>query len=187
MKSSNFRLLIIGLSAACFVGAAVVYSTFLIPAYNEVVVLRGKKEAAAAELKDTQAAIDAITELSKRYESLSVLKDRFSLILPQGEDLPVVINQLYSMAQKNAIQIESISLQRIVPTKTSIERTVRKQNSTLRITMRLAGDYYSAKNFFNGMQNNVRMMDINSIRVTGGAGQSKDGLKYQVEFDIYYQ
>lgn len=172
----------------CFIGAAVIYSEFLTPAYDQITVLRGKKQAAEQELAATKAAIASIEELLKQYQSLTDLKDRFSLILPTAENSATVINQLYTMAQAHSIKIESMSLQRIPPPKPVLEKTsVRQDNSTLRISMRLAGDYFNAKDFFENMQRNVRMMDIGSIKVSGGAGQNKDGLRYQVVFDVYYQ
>ena len=186
MKASNYRFLIIAASMTFIVGTIFVYSEFIRGAYTDIQVLRAKRDGALKKLAETREAISSIQQLTQRYESLAQLKDNFSLMLPEEDDIPTAINQLETLAAQETVTIASLTVEYVHPKKDPLRTSILRPFHTVRIDMRLVGSYDNVKEFLKAVQTNTRIMDVVSFKINGN-GASKDTLEYSVVVQTYYQ
>lgn len=185
MKPSTYRLLSILGSVFLLIGAVVIYSNFIRPAYDEIQNLRDKKKTSINFLQEQKEAIDAVNRLLNEYQSLAQIQENISMVLPNEENIPSIINQFQGLAKINNIDIESLSLQ-YPPLKSSTDLLI-KPLGTVRATMRLNGDYRSLRPFLENLETNIRLTDVYSLNIEGGGIPGKNKLIYNLVLDTYYQ
>ncbi len=185
MKSSTYRLLSILGSSLLLIAAVIVYSNLVHPAYNEVQRLRDQRAANLNLLQEQSEAINVVQRLLSEYQSLAQIQENISTILPNKEEVPSVINQLQGLATVNNLNIESLSLQ-YPPLTTSADPLI-KSLGTLRVTIRLNGDYKNLSPFLGDLETNIRLMDVYSLGIEGGGVPGKNKLIYNLVLDTYYQ
>ena len=168
------------------IAAVVVYSRLVSPSYNDVQLLRDKKEATQKLLQEQKGAIDEATRVLNEYQGLTQIQDNISMVLPSKEEVPSIINQLQGLARINNLDIESLSLQ-YPPLKTVPADSLVQPLGTVRVTMRLSGDYRNLRPYLEDVETNIRLIDVYSINVEGGGIPGKTGLVYSIVLDTYYQ
>lgn len=186
MKSSTYRILSILGSVVLFASTVFVYSNFIKQAYEEVRILQDRKHSFENSLNEKQQSMITVKALSEKYKSLTDLRNDLSMILPMKEKTPEIINQFQNIAEASRVVIESLSLQ-YLPMKPAPAGNVEKPLGTIRTTARISGPYDNFKSFIESVQNNVRIMDINSIKVEGGGVSGRNAFIYNLVVDVYYQ
>lgn len=186
MKPSTYRILSILGSVVLFSAAIFAYTSFIQPAYREIRTLQDKRQSSEDLLKRQENAMVAVKQLSDKYQSLTDLRDVLSMSLPLGERIPEIINQFQGIAQADKIIIESLSLQYLPMVSAPADSGV-ESLGTIKIMARVSGPYKSINSFLDALQNNVRIMDINSIKVERGVARGNDMLTYNLTVDTYYQ
>lgn len=159
------------------------YATYLRPAYDEVSALRGTLIAKQNLFEEKKQAVDKVESLIKQYQGAGRLQDVVSMSLPQSEEVSSVFNQLQAIAGTNGLSVQVFNVQPL-STKPS-EKSLVKPLGTLRLSLRLAGNYNAFKEFVRGLETNIRAMDVVSIKVES-AGKG-DFFMYTVVADTYYQ
>ncbi|MBI1839157.1 MAG: type 4a pilus biogenesis protein PilO, partial [Candidatus Colwellbacteria bacterium] len=149
------------------VAAVVSYSNFVKPVYVEIQTFRDKNEAGKTLLENQKQSIEAVNKLLSQYKSLSQIQDNVSLVLPNEEQVPEIINQLQGIAKINNLKIESLSLQ-YPPLKPALQGSLIKPLGSVRVTMRLTGEYNNIKSYLEDLQTNIRIIDVNSLSIEGG-------------------
>lgn len=187
MKPSSYRLLTIVSSMVFVIGTIFVYTAFIRGTYEEIQVLRAKRDGAKETLAETEHAIESIKALAQKYESLTDLKDNFSLMLPGDKDLPTAINQLESLAIQKNVSIGSLVVSEI-PSRTLLAKrtatAIRPVRAVL-VDIKLTGTYDDMKDFLEAIQTNVRLMDVVSVKINGGG--VKTDLDHSIVVQTYYQ
>ncbi len=186
MKSSTYRLLSILGSLAFLVGAVIVYTNLVQPAYSEVQDLRSKKTALQDTIAQDEQAVSTVNNLLGQYQSLSQLRDSLSNILPTEERVPEAVYQLQGIAAARQIEIQSLSLQ-YLPIQAVQPGSLTKPLGTLSVTIRLSGTYPNFKLFLGDLETNIRLMDVSSIKIEGGNIPGATKLTYTVVVNAYYQ
>lgn len=186
MKPSTYRLLSIIGSVFLLIAAVVVYSKLVNPAYDEIQQLRDKREANIKLLQEQNDAILEVKRLLNEYQSLTQIQENISLALPNEEEVPSIINQLQGLAKINSLDIESLSLQ-YPPLKSSAVDSLTEPLGTIRVTMRLSGDYRNLRPYLENLETNIRLIDVYSLNIEGGAIPGKTKLIYNLVLDTYYQ
>ncbi len=168
------------------IAAVVVYSRLVSPAYDTIQQLRDKKEANLKLLQEQNDAIDEVKRILSEYQSLTQIQENISLALPNKEGVPSIINQLQGLAKINSLDIESLSLQ-YPPLKPSAADSLMEPLGTVRVTMRLNGDYSNLRPYLENLETNIRLIDVYSLNVESGAIPGKTKLIYNLVLDTYYQ
>jgi len=168
------------------IAAVVVYSKLVSPAYYEIQQLRDKRVSSLKFLQEQNDAIDEVKRILNEYQSLTQIQENISLALPNRESVPSIINQLQELAKINDLNIESLSLQ-YPPFKSSAADSLIKPLGTVRVTMRLNGDYGSLQPYLVDLETNIRIIDVYSLNIEGGAIPGKTKLIYNLVLDTYYQ
>ncbi len=159
------------------------YAAYLKPAYEDVSKLRGTLIAKQDLFEEKKQAVGKVEGLIKQYQGADRLQDVVSMSLPASEEVSSVFNQLQAIAGSNGLTVQVFNVQPL-STKPSGASLV-KPLGTLRLSLRLAGNYAAFKEFVKGLETNVRAMDIVSVKVeSSGKG---DYFAYTVVADTYYQ
>ncbi len=185
MKPAAQRLIGILSSLMLIVGSLFVYSSLLIPKYNDIQNLKGERKALTGLLDEEQTAVDAVQRLIGQYKSVADLRGVLSVILPEKEEVASIINQFQGIASSNGILMNSLSIRPLAIQPTELEKSVRPVGA-LRVSMDLMGDYESLKEYLKALETNFRIMDVQSIQVEN-AGFTPGPYEYQIEVDVYHQ
>lgn len=186
MKSSAKRAFSLLVSAAFIIGAFAVYGMLIKPAYDEATLLRGTMLSKQAVFEKKQQAVQKVEGLIKQYQGSGELQDVISLSLPHGEEISSVFNQLQAIAAANGMAIQVFNVQ-VLPIKPAREGSLTRPLGTLRLSLRLAGGYESFKNFIRGLETNIRVMDVVTMKIESAAASRQDVFAYTVVADAYYQ
>lgn len=186
MKSSAKRALSLLISIAFFVAALVIYALLVRPAYSDIVKLRGAWTSKQKTFSDQEIVISKVNDLMKRYQGAANLQKIVPLSLPASENLSSVFAQLYYLARLSNAGIEVFGVQplAIKPVK---EKSLIKGLGTLRINLRLVGSYESLKAFLRGVETNLRVMDLNSLKVEAMVAAAPGLFVSNVVINTYYQ
>ena len=185
IKASTQRLIVIMGSFALLIGTIYTGLSLVYPSFNVIRELRAERQNKANLINTQNDAEKKIGDLTKQYEGLSTTQDAFSLMLPIKPDIAVLMNQLQGIAKNNSLRLRSTSLQ-YLPIRQE-ERMVARGLGVLRINMALSGNYNDLKKLISELETNVRIIDVNYLRVEGGAIPRRDSLSYNLTIDAYYQ
>ncbi|MSR73818.1 MAG: hypothetical protein EXS60_02080 [Candidatus Pacebacteria bacterium] len=183
VRPSGKRAISLFFGAGLLVASLTVYAAYLRPAYDKVSMLRGTLIAKQNLFEEKKQAVDKVEQLIKQYQGAGKLQDVISMSLPTDEEVSSVFNQLQAIAGTNGLTVQVFNVQPL-STKPSTQSLV-KPLGTLRLSLRLAGNYNAFKEFIKGLETNIRAMDIVSIKVES-AGKG-DFFMYTVVADTYYQ
>jgi len=113
--------------------------------------------------------------------------------LPSSQDVPNLITQLEGLAFENGLILEEIGLATIEETgaekaqKARLEEKAKKNYQVLSASLKLIGSYSSFKNFLKAVEDNIRLIDINSVNFKV---ETKEGIQLfesEVNLNTYYQ
>jgi len=190
MRTSAKRLLLILGSFGLLMTTLYLYINLLLPSYNGangVQELRGERESKKAIVENEAKAEAVIGSLIETYKSkgLSKISDTFSLILPAKPDIPTLLNQLDGISRIDNMTIDSTAFN-FLALKAS-KGTLIKPIGTVQMTLALHGKYQDLRAFVNDLETNIRLIDINSLKIDGGGVPNKDIFNYNLEAYAYYQ
>ncbi len=187
MKASTKRLLALMGSATLILLALIIYVVLIKPEYDNIQTLRGKLKS-RSDFYDTQAqAVDYVNNLyAKNKVDIEQTEKDLILALPSQEDVANVIFQIQRISALNNISINSVNLDR-VPAQQKSENTLIKNYGILRISMSLVGSYESFKELLKFLENNIRIINLGTLRVYQANELDKGIFNYELVVDTYYQ
>ena len=187
MKTSTKRLLILLSSAALILGAVIVYIVLLDPAYMRIQELRGELRSSNDLYNAQSEAIDYANNLyGKNQTSIAQIQSDLALALPDKEEVADVIYQIQSISALNNIAVDSINLDDLPVEQKSISSLV-KNYGVLRISAKLVGAYEPFKELLKFLENNIRIMDVRTLRIYQANDLAQGVFNYELVVDTYYQ
>lgn len=184
MRGSTKRALSILIAAIMFVAAFSVYVYFIKPSYSEISKKRGQLYTKQNQLKDYKTVVGQIQKLLAAYKDLSDAQKSVSQMIPKEPMAPEAINQISGLAVLSGLNLQSLTIK---------ELSVSQGNSplikgwgVLRMNVRLGGTYESMKAFLNNVESNIRIFNVNSIKLDK-AGITPNVFSYNFEIDSFYQ
>lgn len=187
MKSSTKRALSLLLATALFIAALAVYAVLIRPEYDIVQGLRGTLEAKSKILAETQNTIAAADNLKLEYQKDEKIIDSLSLALPEDEAISSLLAQLNALSRGSGLAIQSLGVI-YLPIKPVAEKSsLVKGLGTLRLSLKLSGSYASFKEFSQGLENNLRIMDSQTVKIEHVAKPEQNLFNYEMNIDTYYQ
>jgi Tfp pilus assembly protein PilO len=197
MSASTKRFYSLIGSIALLVGAVIIYSSMLLPLFNNVQNLRGEVSGNQSLLQQLTAINQNVNKLQSQYQNMGQLQQTISSILPPQDDVPTIINQIQGLASANNIQLSSISFQ-YLPINYPPAGSLIKGVGTVAINLQCSGTYQSLINFLNSLSNNIQIFDLSSLSVSAAAGTQPGTtatkgqtaapvLSYSLTINTYYQ
>lgn len=173
-------------SIGLLIGAVVVYSNLVVPTYSDIQVLKDKQLADENLLSDQKDAINAVNKLLGEYQSLADIQSSIAMVLPSREEVPSIVQQIQGIAGLNNMAITGLLLQ-YPPIKATPKDSLVKPVNIVRITVKFTGEYRSLRAYLEGLETNIRLMDVSSLSIEAGAVKTKTALNYSLVLDAYYQ
>jgi len=176
---------------AFLIGAFVMYSSFLRPAYAGVNQLRGKLDATTQLFQQQNTIISGIQDTLSKYQGRADLQETVSLALPNRDDVGFLIYQTVSIVKDANLNLTAISFNSAGASRADQEGNDNGTPSIARVivNLELNGSYDALKEFLKKLETNIRLMDISSIDIKPifEKGVFQNAYSYTVSFTSYYQ
>jgi len=187
MKASTKRLLVLLGSATLIFGALIMYVVLLKPEYAAIQELRGELRS-SKDLNTAQSeAIDYANNLyGKNQTDINQIQNDLSLALPDKQEVASVVYQIQAISALNNIAIDSINLDNL-PIQLKSTSSLVKNYGILRVSAKLIGTYDAFKELLRFLENNIRLMDVKTLRIYQANDLEKGVFNYELVVDTYYQ
>ena len=187
MKAATKRAFSLLLSAVLLVAALVIYSTLIRPEYAVLQELRGVVEAKLKLLEETKNVSFGIENLKLEYKKDEKVIESLSLALPEDEAVSSLLAQFNAISQGNGLAIQSVGLAYLPVKSSATANSFAKGTGTLRVNVKLLGPYASFNKFLQDLENNIRIIDVVSLKLSQEGKGTQDLMNYEFVVDTYYQ
>ena len=183
MKSSTKRILNILLAMVLLAAAVFVYTYMIKPIYAEISGLRDKSATLNQTLNNYEGLNAKFQEIFAQYQNLGDLEKQLSMIFPSKLDAAYAASQISGITQKNKLDLMSLSTRQLAirPGTNSV-----KGIGTLRMEIKLAGEYADFQNFIKDMESNIMISELVSLRIEKQK-VGKSSILYTLTTDAFYQ
>ena len=176
----NKQFLIVGIMIAVIVLGF--YLGYL--QYQQVSLQSKKVKTASDNHKAAEAELASLKDLNEKMKTMSVEINKAQQVLPQGLSIPDLLANLEAIAVYSGITFDSVSFDSSGEIASGIgavdqEVAVPAGVKTLPFTVAVAGDYTGLKKYLDGIEKNLRLIDVDSIVVGEG------GI-YTISMQAYY-
>lgn len=190
MKGSNKQVVSLLFSILVFVGALFVYTTFVVPEYERVNLMRGEAQAKQQTLDEQRVILDKVSSLLTRYQSIPKLGEVVSVALPAGEDVAGAFQQIYTIAAASGVSIQQFSVNTGIGLGGASDKEggqAVRSIGTAQINLYLSGTYENFKSFVEAVERNMRIMDVVNIKVQPASRTSTNIFLFNLTINTYYQ
>ncbi len=158
--------------------AGIIFWTFLLPTYDNVMDQRNALTERATLLNDRQAIINKINDMAKEYATRATDITRFTSIIPAKKSAPELVSSIQALATQNGLQLTTITLS---GNSNPEANTYQRQP----VDLGLSGSYLAFKSFLMALERNIRLIDIVSIDASPTAENSPI-IGFQIKGNAYY-
>lgn len=188
MSASTKRALSLLLSSAFLVGALIIYAVFIRPEYETIFRLRGELVSKTNLLQKQQQVMTQVQNLIIQSKGAEKLSESLLLALPAEPDVASVLSQINALSQLSGLAVQSIGLSHLSIKSLSGKPSFAQGLGTLRLDLRLIGNYGGLKKFLQALETNIRLMDIKALRLEAASkSPTEDLFNYLLTVDTYYQ
>lgn len=188
MKGSGTQLFSLLISIAVFIAAVFVYSTFVVPEYEQVNLLRAEVAAKQQTLDEQRTIVEKVSALLTRYQSIPKLGEVISVALPADEDVASAFQQIYAIAAASGISIQQFSANTGLSLGTNDPDNVAvRAVGTAQLNLYLVGSYENFKAFLETLERNMRIMDVVNLRIQSAGRSAPNSLLFNLTINTYYQ
>ena len=184
MRSATKRLISVLVSLGFLIGAIIVFSSLVLPAYRDVQQLRGEKKSLETVVEEEEQLITTANRLLTEYQSAANLQNSLSLVLPREEALPGMINQIQGIAKSTGVTIEGMNVENL-PLEHSRTSSIVEPVGSFKVTIRVKGDYTALRSYIQSLETNVRIIDVDSFALSSGGAAGP--LTVDLVLRTYYQ
>src|SRR3989344_9643477 len=146
MKPATKRLISVLISLAFLVGAIILFTSLVLPAYRAIQELRGEKSALAAAVGEEEQLVKTAGRLLNEYQNAGDIRDTLSLALPTEEATSGIINQVQGIAKITGVAVDGINVE-AAPLEFQGTDSVVEPVGILKVTARLRGNYEGLRSY----------------------------------------
>jgi len=151
--------------AVCFF-LTLVLGIFLVwPEYQELKGLKSKITEKEGELQTLKEHFLELDDLSKNLKQYEVELSKIDSALPDGFDLPSLLNYLQEAASGTGLILKSFSPVSSTPFKGKIKE--------FRLSLGFSGSYSAFKNFLSSLEKSARLIEVENISFSSPLGEEK--------------
>lgn len=187
MKKSNIIILIV--SILVFLAA----SGFLIkPMMSEIKDYESQKESIGISILNFKSIKEKLSQ-QKRIQ-LNADLDKMQETLPEDPGIPDLLVQIQALAASSGVAVSNFSFSLadnksgslLSASDANLSGKAQEGFPKLGINLSVSGVYSSIKSFMRTVENNIRIMDIISLRITGPKSDSSE-MSANLEIATYYK
>jgi len=161
-----------------------------VPGVQNVLNLRKDIASQKEIFIQAQTLGDKLEKLTKSYEENKDSVEKSNYILPSDEEVATLTVQFEALAFEQGLVLEKIEF-----TTLKQEITIREGESQppppnyqiLNVTTKLAGTYPALKNFLRAVEENIRLMDVDSINFSVSSEETPEIFDFDLSLNTYYQ
>ncbi|PIR88835.1 MAG: hypothetical protein COU09_00200 [Candidatus Harrisonbacteria bacterium CG10_big_fil_rev_8_21_14_0_10_44_23] len=189
MKQPQKRLLSLIFSLILLILTIFVFSSYVSAAYDDVNELRAEFLTKQDALDGQRQIVEKVNELLTRYQSIPQLAEVMALAVPNGEQTADAFNQIRVLAERNKLSMSSFSttqgsaFKSVSPNASGLLREM----GSLKIEATLLGSYSGLDGFLTDLASNIRIMDIESLKVQPAGSAGGDFFFFNIVITTYYQ
>lgn len=193
MRQSTKRLFSIFVSLAFLVAALIVYFNLTKPVFDEIQQVRGDQAARQEVLKTQENAVAQVKKLLGTYQAQAQFQAAVSAALPLVPDVSTILAHVAAVSSANRITLQSVSLlpatveARNVNSAASSTSSLVGPASSFLLQVKATGTYEAFKLFAKDLENDVRLMDVQSVDITPAGKPNQDLFSYNLQIKVYYQ
>ncbi|MFA5386347.1 MAG: type 4a pilus biogenesis protein PilO [Candidatus Paceibacterota bacterium] len=174
------------MSAVFIIGALVVFTSFIRPAYKTIAEKRAEVSSREKTIKEAQITFDQVQEMLSSYKNLGELQNKISLTLPQDQALASALYQLTNLASNNGVNIETVTVSEPPVVPAGEENTLMKGIGTVRFTLKAVGSYGALNDLLSKIETNVRIFDLSALKVERVNEKTSNSFNFDIGVDTYY-
>jgi len=178
MRASAKRMFSLLLGGIFLIAALVVYGAFIKPQYRLINNFRGALAAKVGLLTKQEKVFSSVQNLLARYQGAARLREGVLFSLPVGEKTASIFNQINALAVANNLTLLAFEI-RLLPSRPAVSGGLVRDLGVIQISFKLSGHYLHLKNFLGGLETNIRLMDIQDLRMENN--------NYSLVVNTYYQ
>ena len=135
--------------------------TFLVPEFRDIMAQREAIQERQDLLAERQELMTKINETYTQYQGRAGDIQKFSAVVPAKKSTAELISELEAIAGQSGMQLANISIQ---------QGQSAGDYQVLSINAELLGSYGSLLTFLGAAEQNIRLLDIDSINASAGEG-----------------
>lgn len=169
--------------------AIFVYFNLAQPEFDSIQKIRSEYMARQHTLEAQEKAVRQVLDLIERSKSDENLDRSINFVLPTDPDVANAVAQVSGLAKQNNLRLQLIGVNLLALEPAAAGNSVAQPLGTLVVQGRLVGSYEGIKMFFQGIETNIRLMDIRSLSMQPASLGQAEGEFYNLEFNVaaYYQ
>lgn len=179
--------ILIGVSVAGFF-------VFIDPLYKDITVLKQEVNSYDEALNNSKVLEQEKEILTKKYNIIGAENlDKLQKLLPSSVDNIRLVLEIEKIASLYGMSVKDVKYDSIQSTASTAgvlsggTRNLVKDYETLNLEFSTEGTYTNFLNFIKNLENNLRIIDINSITFSSTAGSSlQDIYKYTFKIKTYW-
>jgi len=195
-SASSRRMLSLLLSFMLLIGAIYVYASLVRGEYEKVNIKRGELASKKELLANQEKIIGEVRDLLVKYTETANLQETLELSLPNGQNIPTLINQMYVMPRLTGMSLESVNIaiealrgnkiQTTTAGGATSERTINRiKIGSIELTVSANGSYEQFKRLLEILETNVRIMDVKTFSFSRPSNGEDIG--FDITLNTYYQ
>lgn len=138
-------------------------------------------------LIEKQAFLEKVEKLRDSYQTNQETLKKLEYILPDGQDVPNLIVQVEAFAVESGLSLKKIDfLASDLSGKGETGTTENKNYKILTINLGLSGSYFAFKNFLKIVEDNIRLMDMQTVNFSPKSGVQTSDIDFEIILKAYY-
>lgn len=169
-----------------------------VPKAQSVLNLRQQIKTQEGKLAEKRDLMNIVEKLTASYKEKQDVLGKLDYIMPSNQDVPNLIVQLEAIANQGGVILQDVNItvgeSQKGESKATEVRTGETQTGTstsayrfLVVDLKLLGDYPAFKNFLQALEENIRLMDIESITFMSKTESATPLFEFEVVLKTYYQ
>jgi Tfp pilus assembly protein PilO len=185
--NKNIIIIVLILS---FIGVVVLLD---IPMVQGIFDLKNQIKEQQKSLEEKQNLISIVEKLRDTYESNKETLNKLEYIIPGNQEIPNLIVQMEAIAVKGGLILKEINFTTEEKSNTknqeagSGEKQIAGDYKSLTVDANLTGDYAAFERFLNTVEENIRLIDIESIIFATESETEISLFNFNLIFKVYYQ
>ena len=159
-----------------------------VPGVQKILDTRKQIDSRKQALIEEQELITKVENLVKLYEDNKESVDKINYIIPSGEDIPNLIVQLEALAFEQGLVLGKIEMTSRETGQEGGGDTQQEKPAEgykiLTINISMMGTYTAIKNYLLAVEENMRLMDVNSLKFSSKSG-AEEGEEISPETQIF--
>lgn len=175
------------LGTVILVLAIFVYFNLAQPEFDSVQQVRSEYLGRQQTLDTQEKAVRQVRGLIDKSKLDQGSDSNINFVLPTDPDVANAVAQVSGIADQCNLKLQLIGVN-LLALEPATGDAVAQPLGTLIVQGRLTGDYAGIKRFFQGVETNIRLMDVRAISLQSASVKPEDDI-YNLEFNIaaHYQ